>query len=70
MRIRCINNDHLPYNHLTLGRIYEVIGVDASSKTASFTVLNNQNKHGTYYADRFINIEENRNNKLDQLLYM
>jgi hypothetical protein len=71
MRIRCINIDNLPYNHLTLGTIYEVICVndDPPRKIASYTVINNQNTNGTYYADRFMDIEKNRNNKLDQLLF-
>ena len=73
MKVVCINNTEM-YGatetsvHLTIGKVYHVLGDNVSYRDSVFPIINDIGKKGTYYNGRFESLEENRSKKLNKIL--
>lgn len=67
----CISNTDSSYQPvLTIGKKYEVLYVryDLVSKNGAITIQNDEGEYGIYDLNRFISIEQAREEKLNKLI--
>ena len=73
MKVICISTAKWPNNrNLTLGKWYEVLDVefylDAKSKVYAYKIIDDGGMNMSYHSRLFKNVEEVREEKLNQLL--
>lgn len=64
IKIKCINNTNQE-RFLTIGKIYDTIEIPDNSSL--YDIVDDSDDDSSYYKDRFINIQEERKEKLDKL---
>lgn len=73
MKVVCINNTEMDgametFVHLTIGKVYHVLGDNVSYQDSVFPIINDIGKKGNYYNGRFESLEEHRSKKLNKIL--
>lgn len=64
IKIKCINNTNQE-RFLTIGKIYDTIEIPDNSSL--YDIVDDSGDDSSYYKDRFINIQEERKEKLNKL---
>ena len=75
MKLKCIKHNNLPFGKLTIGKLYELdeIGEEEYLRDAyvgsysSYYLKGDDNEYRYYDIECFIDIVEDRNNKLNEL---